>query len=151
MEKICTSKGKELPKSPFDLLQEIYISDPWKVLVCCIFLNQTTRKQVDGVRALFFEKWPTPSSLASAKLEEIANCIRTLGFYNRRSRALKKFSSEWSEKDWKSPIELHGVGQYGQDSWTLFVEGELVEDPADHVLKDYVKWRKEIEREQEDR
>jgi methyl-CpG-binding domain protein 4 len=68
-----------------------------------------------------------------------------LGFYNRRARSLQKFSSEWTEKDWKSPIELHGVGQYGLDSWNIFVEGEIVESPADHVLKDYVSWRKSLD------
>ena len=31
------------------MIQEIYQSDPWKMLIGCIFLNQTTRDQVDKV------------------------------------------------------------------------------------------------------
>jgi methyl-CpG-binding domain protein 4 len=132
----------EIPKSPFNLLQEIYIDDPWKILVCCIFLNQTTRKQVDKVRESFFQKWPNPEALANARTEEVVEAIRVLGFYNRRAKTLQKFSAEWTEKKWSSPMELHGIGQYGLDSWKIFVKGEIVDDPSDHVLNDYIAWRK---------
>jgi len=70
--------------------------------------------------------------------------IRPLGFYNRRTKTLIRFSKEWKEKSWKSPIELHGIGQYALDSWKLFIENVLVENPSDHVLKDYVLWQKTL-------
>ena len=127
--------------SPFNLLQEIYGSDPWKVMVSCIFLNQTTRKQVDKIREDFFRRWSSPESLSQARPEEVSEMIKPLGFYNRRAKTLIRFSTEWLEKDWKSPIELHGIGQYALDSWKLFIENEMVENPSDHVLKDYVKWK----------
>ena len=127
--------------SPFNLLQEIYRSDPWKVMVSCIFLNQTTRKQVDKIREDFFRRWSSPESLSQARPEEVSEMIKPLGFYNRRAKTLIRFSTEWLEKDWKSPIELHGIGQYALDSWKLFIENEMVENPSDHVLKDYVKWK----------
>lgn len=130
-----------MKNSPFNLLQEIYIKDPWKIMVCCMFLNQTTRKQVDKIRDEFFKKYSTPAKLGNANVEELTELIRPLGFYNRRAKSLIRFSKEWLEKDWKAPIELHGIGQYAQDSWTLFVEKQRVENPSDHVLKDYVKWQ----------
>jgi len=34
------------PKSPFGLLEEELYSDPWKLLVGCLFLNKTTACQV---------------------------------------------------------------------------------------------------------
>lgn len=139
-----TASGKEIPQSPFNLLQEIYIDDPWKVMVCCIFLNQTTRKQVNKVREEFFGKWPDAIALGSAKLEEVTETIRALGFYNRRAKTLVRFSQEWTDKEWKSPRELHGIGEYAHDSWKIFVDGEIVEEPSDHVLKDYAKWRKAL-------
>ena len=143
MEKILTSNGKEIPKSPYNLLQEIYISDPWKMMVCCILLNQTKRKQVDQVRNDLFELHPSPLSMSKANEKEIASMIKKLGFSNRRSKTLVRFSNEWiSKKDWKNPIELHGIGNYAMDSWKMFLDGEIVDDPSDHVLKDYVKWRK---------
>jgi methyl-CpG-binding domain protein 4 len=130
--------------SPFNLLQEIYRDDPWKVMVCCIFLNQTTRKQVDKIREDFFSKWQTPEELSKADPNEVIEMIRPLGFYNRRTQTLIRFSREWIEKKWKSPIELHGIGQYALDSWKLFIENVLVENPSDHVLKDYVLWQKTL-------
>lgn len=129
--------------SPYVLLQEIYIDDPWKIMVCCIMLNQTTRKQVDIVREILFEKWPTPECLAAAEEDELREVIRPLGFYNRRTKSLIRFSKEWSAKNWSSPSELHGIGQYAQDSWDMFVEHKAVENPTDHVLKAYSRWNLE--------
>ena len=45
------------------LLQEIYQPDGWKMLVCCIMLNLTNRKQVDRVRHKLFKKYPTAKDL----------------------------------------------------------------------------------------
>jgi hypothetical protein len=144
LKTLNTASGVEIPLSHFNLLQEIYIEDPWKVLVCCIFLNQTTRKQVDKIRDEFFKRWPNSFALASANPEEVRDLIRLLGFYNRRTSTLINFSQEWTAKDWKSPIELKGIGKYAHDSWKIFVEGNLVENPSDHVLNDYVTWRKQF-------
>jgi len=131
-------------RSPYNLLQEIYREDPWKVMVCCILLNQTTRKQVDKVRYELFERWPDPLSMSQAEIETLADLIRPLGFYKRRARTLTRFSKEWNEKRWQSPIELYGIGEYGQDSWKIFIDNQMVEEPADHVLKDYIKWKKSL-------
>jgi endonuclease III len=141
---LTTSKGKKIPRSPYNLLQEIYIQDPWKILVCCIFLNQTTRKQVDKIRDHFFQKWQSPEDLSQANLEEVIDMIRPLGFYNRRAKTLVEMSRQWVENDWKAPTELKGVGKYANDSWTIFVEGKLVENPSDHILNDYVQWRTKL-------
>jgi methyl-CpG-binding domain protein 4 len=130
-------------KSPYNLLQEIYREDPWKVMVCCILLNQTTRKQVDKVRKELFETWPDSVSMSHADSEKLSDLIRPLGFYNRRAKTLIRFSREWNELKWENPIELHGIGEYGQDSWKIFIEDQIVENPSDHVLKDYIKWKKQ--------
>jgi methyl-CpG-binding domain protein 4 len=130
-------------RSPYNLLQEIYREDPWKVMVCCILLNQTTRKQVDKIRKELFETWPDSLAMSQANQESLSDLIRPLGFYNRRAKTLIRFSTEWNERAWENPIELHGIGEYGQDSWKIFIQGQIVEDPSDHVLKDYIKWKKQ--------
>jgi endonuclease III len=130
-----------IPESPYNLLQEIYIEDPWKILVCCIFLNQTKRAQVDTIREEFFSRWSSALSLCESDPEKVRSLIRSLGFYNRRTLILIKFSKAWMQ-DWKSPKELPGIGKYAMDSWKIFVEGQIVEDPTDHVLNDYVLWRR---------
>jgi methyl-CpG-binding domain protein 4 len=121
------------------MLQEIYLHDPWKMLVGCILLNQTTRTQVDRVREDLFLLWPDPLEMASADPEEIARVIKPLGLYNRRARTLIKFSREWTEKDWREPIELPGIGQYAQDSWEIFQKNNYEIQPTDKELIGYLR------------
>jgi methyl-CpG-binding domain protein 4 len=137
-----TAFGVDIPESPYYLLQEIYIEDPWKMMVCCMMLNQTTRRQVDVIREEFFNKWSTPEEMMGADESEVAKLLYSLGFYNRRARSLMRMSQDWQEKDWRRPIELHGIGKYAQDSWDIFVEGKLPNKVEDHVLTKYVEWRK---------
>lgn len=129
--------------SPLNLLQEIYHPDEWKVLVCCILLNQTSRKQVDLVRDEFFKIWPSPESVKEEDFEKMRDLIAPLGFKNKRADGIIRFSREFLEKDWKDPIELYGIGRYGQDSYDIFFRDKIIENPSDHVLKDYVQWKKE--------
>lgn len=131
------------PISPFLVLQEIYHPDVWKVMVCCMFLNQTSRAQVDGIRHQFFERWPNAESVKDEDFEEMRELLRPLGFYNKRSKSIIRFSQEYLTKDYKDIKELHGIGQYARDSYSIFFEDKIVDDPADHVLKDYVKWQKD--------
>lgn len=128
------------PVSPFLLLQEIYHPDKWKVLICCMMLNQTRRVQVDKVRDQFFERWPNAASVQESDFEEMRDLLKPLGFYNKRSKSIIRFSHEFAKGEWKDPSELHGVGQYARDSYSIFFEDKIVENPSDHVLKDYVKW-----------
>ena len=120
------------------LLQEIYRQEPWKMLVGCILLNQTTRVQVDKVREELFSMCPDPVSMTAADPQEIAEVIRPLGLYNRRARSLIKFSQDWISKDWKEPIELHGIGKYAQDSWEIFQKNNFSSQPTDKELIAYL-------------
>ena len=107
-----------------------------------MFLNQTSRKQVDQVRDEFFSRWPDPETAAKADPEEMASVIQSLGFRNRRSRSIIRMSIEY-QGQWKRPIELHGIGQYAQDSYDIFVLGKLnIKNPSDKVLKKYLAWAK---------
>jgi methyl-CpG-binding domain protein 4 len=130
--------------SPYALLQEIYNEHPWRMLVCCIMLNCTSRRQVDGVRAEFFRKYPTPNVALGANPEEMANNIASLGFKNKRANTIIRFSKDWVTQDWLEPSELYGIGKYGQDSWEIFQKANLNVVPTDGVLCQYLTWaRKE--------
>jgi methyl-CpG-binding domain protein 4 len=135
-----------LPESPFNLLQEIYQKDPWKILVCCMFLNQTTRKQTDGVREDFFEKYPSAYAAAKAVPEEMSQIIKTLGFYTRRANSIIRMSRDYIDIKWTKPSELHGIGQYAEDSYNIFVNHDLTVKPSDKILMKYMEWRLEYER-----
>lgn len=133
-----------MKNSPYNLLQEIYRDDPWKMLICCIFLNQTSRKQVDQVREDFFNMYPDPKTAIEADHEQMAEVIKVLGFKNMRTRRIKKFSQQFMDLRWVEPIELHGIGQYAQDSWDIFQKYNFTVVPTDSVLKRYLSWVHEI-------
>lgn len=130
-------------KSPYDLLQEIYNEDPWKILICCIMLNCTSRKQVDQIRKKFFKRWPSAEFLVKyAKEDDLSEMLAPLGFRNKRAKTIIRFSKEFIQGDWEEPIELYGIGKYGQDSWEIFKKNNLDVEPNDGVLNIYLDWRK---------
>ncbi len=128
--------------SPYQLLQEIYNEHPWRMLVCCIMLNCTSRKQVDQVRDQFFKKYPDANSAKDADSTEMSELISILGFKNKRANTLIRFSKDWVTSGWIEPIELYGIGKYGQDSWEIFQKGNLQVEPTDGVLHKYLAWAK---------
>jgi methyl-CpG-binding domain protein 4 len=127
-------------RSPFNLLQEIYFPDEWKILTCCILLNQTTRKQVDNVRDEFFKKFPTPQKLVQADSNEIIEVIQSLGFKNRRVINLQKMSEQYIGGNWNEASDLFGIGKYGNDSYQMFIKNNSNIKPTDHALTKYMNW-----------
>jgi methyl-CpG-binding domain protein 4 len=105
-------------------------------------LNCTSRKQVDQVREEFFKKYPDAKSTVDADPTEMTELISILGFKNKRTSTLQRFSKEWLTQDWQKPSQLHGIGKYGQDSWEIFQEGNLSVEPTDGVLAKYLAWAK---------
>ena len=131
-------QGWKPPKSPIGLIQEVLWPNEWKILVSCLMLNLTTRKQVDGVIYEFFNRWPTPGSLDGAELIEVQNMIKPLGMWRKRSDTLLRFNKEYLKGDWKSAKDLHGCGKYANDAWLIFCKGEWeTTQPNDHALTKY--------------
>lgn len=132
-------------RSPYSLLQEDLWSpnvwSAWRMLVVCIMLNCTQRKQVERVIPLFFAKWSQPSQLLAADDHEIADVCRSLGFANRRTALLKKMSHAYINTTWTHVKELPGVGEYAARSWEIFYKNDLGEtEPKDHALVNYWRW-----------
>jgi methyl-CpG-binding domain protein 4 len=128
--------------SPYLLLQEIYNEHPWRVLICCIMLNCTSRKQVDQIREEFFNRYPDPESARSADPIEMEDLIKGLGFRKKRTATIQRFSNDWVTRKWSEPKELYGIGKYAQDSWEIFQKGNLNVEPTDGVLIKYLNWAK---------
>lgn len=126
--------------SPLRLLQEIYHPNEWKIFVCVIMLNQTTGKQVHAVIKDLFKRYPNAKSMANAKQREVKRIIESCGLSNKRSATLIRMSQEFLWKNWLEPRELHGIGNYGQDSYDIFVRGMRIK-PADKELKKYIEWK----------
>uniref|UniRef100_A0A7S4S475 HhH-GPD domain-containing protein n=1 Tax=Ditylum brightwellii TaxID=49249 RepID=A0A7S4S475_9STRA len=83
--------------SPFGLLEEIFTSDPWRLLLTTILLNKTSRSQVDPVLLAFFQLCPDAESAAKGDAEQISELITPLGLMHKRSRAIIRFSKEYLE------------------------------------------------------
>ena len=75
--------------------------------------------------------------------ETLKTLIKPLGFVNKRTRALKRMSRDWIEKDWKSVKELYGCGQYAMDSDEIFYQGCLELEPQDGELLRYINYARE--------
>lgn len=131
--------------SPYSYLQEELRSDPWKMLVACVLLNQTHYKNVRKVIWDLFETWPTPEAMASADVAALTEHIRICGLYNRRAASLVKMAAQIvADPDWRQhPDRLFGVGKYAMDSWRIFVLGDMAVTPADKELKRYLEWARQ--------
>jgi methyl-CpG-binding domain protein 4 len=120
------------------IIQQEFQHDPWKMLIGCIMLNQTSNKNVRQVIYTFFERWSNPQSVINANPDEIREHIRPLGFYNRRTSTIQKFSREYIEKTFNRASELHGIGKYADDSYEIFIRGNLNVNPTDKILRRFL-------------
>ena len=129
------------PKSPYNLIQEKLFYDPWMLLVATIFLNKTHNEVAFPVLWKFFEKYPTPQVTYEASEEELSNLLQNMGLNKTRSKTLKIFSGEYLNKSWRYPIELYGIGKYGNDSYRIFCVNEWkFVKPQDNKLNLYWNW-----------
>ncbi|XP_076202915.1 methyl-CpG-binding domain protein 4 [Aptenodytes patagonicus] len=118
------------PRSPFNLVQETLFHDPWKLLIATIFLNKTSGKMAIPVLWEFLKKYPSPEITRTADWKEMSELLKPLGLYELRAKTIIKFSDEYLSKRWKYPIELHGIGKYGNDSYRIFCVNEWKEAEA---------------------
>lgn len=129
------------PRSPFCLIQEQLYEDPWKLLIACLFLNRTTAKQVFPTIWKFFQLWPDPETTMHADWHEIKAVIQPLGLGEVRAKRIVGFSRDYVQKSWTYPIELYGIGKYGNDSYRIFCLGEWEDvQPTDYKLNIYHEW-----------
>ncbi|CAJ1084923.1 methyl-CpG-binding domain protein 4 [Xyrichtys novacula] len=129
------------PRSPFNLVQETLFHDPWKLLVATIFLNKTSGKMAIPVLWQFFERYPSAEVARTADWKPMSEMMKPLGLYELRAKILIRFSDEYLTKQWRYPIELHGIGKYGNDSYRIFcVEEWRQVTPEDHKLNKYHSW-----------
>lgn len=120
------------------IIQQEFQHDPWKMLVGCIMLNQTSNKNVRQVIYTFFDRWPTPQSVIEADPNEIREHIRPLGFYNVRTNRLVRFSREYITKQFSKASDLYGIGKYADDSYEIFIKGNLDVQPTDKILRRFL-------------
>jgi endonuclease III len=119
------------------LIQEDYLDNQWKMMVCCILLNQTNNKQVRPILSSVFELISNPLSAIGCDPERLAAVIKTTGFQNVKASRIIKLSQKWVD-GFNDAIELPGIGKYGRDSWEIFVKKNLSVEPTDKKLIIYL-------------
>ncbi|XP_068079349.1 methyl-CpG-binding domain protein 4 [Danio rerio] len=129
------------PRSPFRLVQETLFHDPWRLLVATIFLNKTNARVALPVLWEFLECYPSAAVTRVSDWRPLSVLLQPLGLSQLRAKTLIRFSDEYISKSWQYPIELHGIGKYGNDSYRIFCVDEWREvTPDDHKLNDYHAW-----------
>lgn len=84
LERILTALDSLYPEANCAL----HHRNAWELLVATILSAQCTDKRVNEVTPGLFEKYPTVRDLANANQTELANDIRSTGFFNNKSKSL---------------------------------------------------------------
>jgi endonuclease III len=84
LNRILEELDKLFPKATCAL----HHSNPWQLLVATILSAQCTDERVNKVTSALFEKYPTIEDFASASQDELAQDIRTTGFFNNKARSI---------------------------------------------------------------
>jgi methyl-CpG-binding domain protein 4 len=122
--------------------------DPWRMLVACMLLNRADGRQAK--QALFdisdlSEDILLDLSVMSA-YTRLESAFSVCGLQHQRAHRVIRFTIDWhrackrvgSFPSSEDVAKMHGVGQYALDSYKMFVIGEYVDAPADHVLSAFV-------------
>jgi len=93
-------------------------SDPYRVWLSEIMLQQTTVKTVAPYYATFLKKWPTVQALAAAKLEDVLRAWAGLGYYARARNmhscaqmVVKQHGGKFPQTE-SELLTLPGIGGY---------------------------------------
>jgi endonuclease-3 len=84
IEKILATLDRMYP----DVTCALHHSNAWELLVATILSAQCTDKRVNLVTPELFRKYPTIRDFAAAKQEELAQDIRSTGFFNNKAKSV---------------------------------------------------------------
>ena len=91
---------------------------PFQLLIATMLSAQCTDERVNMVTPILFERFPDALSMASADVEEIANIIRSTGFFNTKSRNILACAQTLVQEhegqvpaDLDTLVKLPGVGR----------------------------------------
>lgn len=91
---------------------------PFRLVISVLLSAQTTDAQVNKVTPELFRRWPTPEAMAGATPAEIAEVIKSLGFYKTKAKhcveAAQMIVADYGghvPADMKELVKLPGVGR----------------------------------------
>ena len=93
-------------------------ASPFRLVISVLLSAQTTDAQVNKVTPALFERWPTPQAMAGATAAEVAEVIKSLGFYKTKAKhcveAAQMIVADYGGEvpaDMKELVKLPGVGR----------------------------------------
>lgn len=72
---------------------ELFYSQDYELAIAVMLSAQTTDKAVNKVAQIFFKKYPTLESINKAKIDDIEQCIKSLGLYKNKAKNIKEMAS----------------------------------------------------------
>ena len=72
---------------------ELFYSQDYELAIAVMLSAQTTDKAVNKVTQTLFKKYPTLESINKAKIEDIEECIKSLGLYKNKAKNIKEMAS----------------------------------------------------------
>ncbi len=84
LERILTALDSLYP----DATCALHHRNAWELLVATILSAQCTDKRVNEVTPGLFAKYPTVEDFANAPQEQLANDIRSTGFFNNKAKSV---------------------------------------------------------------
>ena len=92
--------------------------NPFRLLIAVLLSAQTTDAQVNKVTPRLFAQWPTPEAMAGASVADVADTIKSLGFYKSKAKhaveAAQMIVADYGGEvpaDMKELVKLPGVGR----------------------------------------
>lgn len=67
---------------------ELDFANPYQLLVATVLSAQTTDVRVNAVTPELFARYPDAAALATARIEEVEEIVRPLGFYRSKAKAI---------------------------------------------------------------
>ena len=106
-------------------------SDPYRIWISEIMLQQTRVETVKGYYARFLERFPTGEALARAPLQDVLKLWEGLGYYSRARHLHEAARVIWQSagafpNSWQRLRALPGVGDYTAGAVASIAFGERV-------------------------
>jgi len=107
-------------------------TDPYRVLVSEVMLQQTRVETVKGYYDPWLARFPTLASLAAADEDEVLKAWEGLGYYrrarnlHRAARAVREYKDGVLPRGYEALRELPGIGEYTAGAVASIAFGEVV-------------------------
>lgn len=132
------------PKSPHNLIEEVLYHDPWALLVATIFLNKTSCAVARPYIFWFLVENPNPLSVMNMIPKDLEKYFINLGLTKTRAVQIWRMTFDYLFKEWRSPKDLYGIGDYGDCAYRMFCLGDFNVEPNDRFLRIYKAWYQKV-------